>query len=48
MQKGIIFTAECYGPAVMVTVSALQLDLLQLVPTEWADYRIVYNIIAAN
>ena len=30
----------------MVTMNALK--LLRLVPTDWADYRTVYNIIAAN
>ena len=31
-----------------ILYSLLQLDLLQLVPTDWADYRTEYNIIAAN
>ena len=34
-----IFTAECYGCIFMVTMNALQLDLLRLVLTDWADYR---------
>jgi len=42
-----IFTA-CYGYTFMVTMNALQLDLLQLVPTDGEDYRTEYNIIAAN
>ena len=32
----------------MVTMNALQLYLLELVPADWADYRTEYNIIAAN
>ena len=36
-----------YSHAFMVAVNALQL-LLQLVVTDWADYKTVYNIVAAN
>ena len=32
----------------MVSINALQLDLLKLVLTDWADFRTEYNIIAAN
>ena len=45
--QGTIFTAECYGHVFMATMNALQLNLLQLVPTDWAEYRTEYNVIAA-
>ena len=32
----------------MIRMNALQLDLLQLVPTDWTDYRTEYYIIVAN
>ena len=46
--KGTTFTAECYAHALMIRMNALQLDLLQLVPTDWTDYRTEYYIIVAN
>ena len=48
LKLGTLFPAEYYGYVFIVTMNALHLDLLQLVPTDWADYRTEYNIIAAN